>query len=278
MTTSTTVPNTPPPGPMTPTRSESVSLPTRWWRALGAEWTKLTSIRSTYVCLALSVVIGAAISALMALAISVDQNAAQTQAQGALTATAIGTVGIALGQFALLAFAALTMTGEYATGTMRPTLSGVPGRGVLIAAKAAVVAGVLYVAAFVMSAVSALAAAPLLGDDADLDASGLVEFSARSALSVTLLGLFVVGLGAVLRSTAGTITATLGLVFAPMIIGGIVSNSAVGAVIDHLPNSLMEAVNGADGRYGAVQSGLLLGGWALLALIVGYVVLRRRDA
>jgi ABC-2 type transport system permease protein len=73
-----------------------------------------------------------------------------------------GLSGVLFGQFAVVAIATLAATGEYATGTMRSTLSTVPKRSAVLAAKASVV-GVLCLAAGLVASLAAfLVSQPVL--------------------------------------------------------------------------------------------------------------------
>jgi ABC-2 type transport system permease protein len=87
----------------------------------------------------------------------------------------------------------------------------------------------------------------------------------------------VVGVGAVLRSAAGTITA-VAVLFAPPILGALVSNETVATLLDHLPAGLSTVlVSGTGERYSPAVAALLLGAWAVGALAIGVIVLHRRD-
>jgi ABC-2 type transport system permease protein len=119
-----------------------------------------------------------------------------------------------------------------------------------------------------------LAGSTILGIGAD----GIGAVSARSAAALTLTSLLVVGPGAALRSAAGTITTAVAVLFAPPILGALVSNEIIATVMDYLPAGLMTVlVGGAGERYGPEVAVLLLGAWAVGALAVGIVTLYRRD-
>ena len=91
-------------------------------RTLGAEWTKLRSVRSTYGSLLAAVAVTIGIAALAAWAIITDDQ------PNPATATQLAAVGASVGQFGLVALAALAITGEFATGSIRTTLAATPAR------------------------------------------------------------------------------------------------------------------------------------------------------
>jgi ABC-2 type transport system permease protein len=237
-------------------------------RALGAEWTKLRSVRSTHGSLLAAVVVTVAIAALAAWAVLTDDQPTPA------TATQLAAAGASVGQFGLVALAALAITGEFATGSIRTTLTATPARWAVLTAKAAVVGAVTFPAGLIATALATLAAAAILGVGTD----GILAVSARSAAALMLTSLMVVGLGAVLRSAAGTITTAVAVLFAPPILGALVSNELVATLLDHLPAGLSTVlVSGAGERYGPEAAALLLGVWAVGSVAVGVIMLHRRD-
>jgi ABC-2 type transport system permease protein len=247
---------------LTSRRAEAAGIgrPRLLGRAVGAEWTKLRSVRSTHGSLAAAVVVTVGIAALAAWAIVTDDQ------PNPATATQLAAVGASVGQFGLVALAALAITGEFATGSIRTTLAATPARWAVLTAKAAVVGAVTVPAGLVATGLATLAASAILG------------IGARSAAALTLTSLLVVGLGAVLRSAAGTITTAVAVLFAPPILGALVSNDVVATVMDYLPAGLSTVLVGGTGeRYSPAVAALLLGAWAVGALAAGIVALHRRD-
>jgi ABC-2 type transport system permease protein len=245
-----------------------VGRPRLLGRAVSAEWTKLRSVRSTYGSLLAAVVVTVGIAALAAWAITTDDQ------PNPAPATQLAAVGASVGQFGLVALAALAITGEFATGSIRTTLAATPARWAVLVAKAAVVGAVTFPAGLVATALATLTASAILGIGTD----GIGAVSARSAVALALTSLLVVGLGAVLRSAAGTITTAVAVLFAPPILGALVSNEVVAAVLDYLPAGLTTVlVSGTGERYGPEVAALLLGVWAIGVLAAGAITLYRRD-
>jgi ABC-2 type transport system permease protein len=245
-----------------------VGRPRLLGRAVSAEWTKLRSVRSTYGSLLAAVVVTVGIAALAAWAITTDDQ------PNPAPATQLAAVGASVGQFGLVALAALAITGEFATGSIRTTLAATTARWVVLTAKAAVVGAVTFPAGLVATALATLMASAILGIGSD----GIGAVSARSAVALALTSLLVVGLGAVLRSAAGTITTAVAVLFAPPILGALVSNEVVAAVLDYLPAGLTTVlVSGTGERYGPEVAALLLGVWAVGVLAAGAITLYRRD-
>jgi ABC-2 type transport system permease protein len=245
--------------------------PTVLARSLHAEWTKLRSLRSTYGSLLATLVVSVGVAALFAWAIVVGDGPDAASA----TPADLASIGTAFGQFGLLALAALAITGEFATGSIRTTLAATPARWAVLAAKTVVVGAVTFVGGFVATALAVLAAAPIL----DTGTGNLLAVSGRSAAALALTSLVVLGLGAVLRSTAGTITTAVAVLFAPVIVGEMVTNKLVTRILDSLPSDLSGALAAGSGEpYGPGLAALLLGGWAVAALAAGILALDRRDS
>jgi ABC-2 type transport system permease protein len=245
-----------------------VGRPLLLGRAVGAEWTKLRSVRSTYGSLLVAVVVTVGIAALAGWAAATDDQPTQA------TATQLAGFGASVGQFGLVALAALAVTTEFATGGIRTTLAATPARWAVLTAKAAVVGAVTFPAGFVATALATLAGSAILGTGTD----AILAVSARSAAALTLTSMLVVGLGAVLRSAAGAITTAVAVLFTPPILGVLVSNDVVRTVTDYLPAGLSSVlVAGTGERYSPEMAALLLGAWAVGALAVGVIALQRRD-
>ena len=182
-----------------------------------SEFTKIRSVRSTYWTLILLVLAGLAWSVIYCAA-----TAHRWATMGALDkqgfdATQGSVIGLALlGQLVIVVLGALTITSEYSNQSIRTSLTVMPRRGVLFGAKAAVFAAVAAVTAIVASFASFFIGQRLLASThaaATLSTPRALQAVVMTAMFVVLCGLFAYGLGAVLRNTAGTITAAYGFLF-----------------------------------------------------------------
>ena len=120
---------------------------------LRSEFTKIRSVRSTYwtllVLLAVSIGIGAAICA--GTAANWDQTSAADRAT--FDATQVSIAGLFyLGQLVIVVFGAIVLTAEYSTGMIRTSLTAMPRRVTVYAAKALVFAVVALVVTLVADA------------------------------------------------------------------------------------------------------------------------------
>lgn len=142
----------------------------------------------------------------------------------------IALFGVLAGLMALVAVAALFVTSEYRSGLIRTTFTATPLRGRTLAAKAVVVAVVAFVTGLVGGAAALLLAQPVLQEHGFAPPAfppyALTDWPVARTLLLTAvflagLGVFTVGLGAILRHSAATITVVIVLVVMPVILGSV---------------------------------------------------------
>jgi len=241
--------------------------------ALAAEWTKLWGLRSTWTCLAAALVLAAGTCVMGAESILHSGGATRIDAQ------ALTQMATLLPQFALVALASLVVTGEYAAGAARTTLTAVPRRGVLLAAKAVVTAVVALLAGVLIGLVSLAVTAWYFGDALEVSASGLFHALLGPGLFLAPLALLVLGAGAALRSTAGTVTGAIGLLVGVPLLAQIIGSRRLLGVVDYTPTPLGQVLtSGVDVPHSPALSALFMVCWAAGGLAVGYAALRGRDA
>jgi ABC-2 type transport system permease protein len=255
--------------------------------ALRSEFTKIRSVRSTYwtllALLVVSIGIGAAITG--GTAAHWNQMAPGDQATFDPTQASLGGL-FYLGQLVIVVLGALVLTAEYSTGMIRTSLTSMPRREVVFAAKAAVFGLVSLVVTFVAAFVSFYLGQALLSSThhaATLSQPDVLRAIVGSALYVSLCGMLAYAVGAMLRHTAGTITAVIGLLFVLPIIAHLLPNSWFWDVHRWLPSAAGEALSTTVGP----QPQHLFSPWGQFAvlcvytavlLIIGGALFRKRDA
>ena len=235
------------------------------------EWTKLRTLRSAWLALALTV------AGSLAIAVTVGVNTRDAAAD--LTNNALA--GVSLGLLLVGVQGVLVMTGEYASGTIRATLAAIPDRPLLLAAKAAVFGGVALAAgeaaAFVAffaggAALPATIPGPALGQP------GVFRAVVLAGAGICLVGLLGLGLGAIIRHTAAAIAVLVGGVyvlaqllgaFTPAVLGwlpvSIVANSlSVTRPVDPGPIHLLSPWSGLAVLCLYAAAALAAGGWLLV--------------
>jgi ABC-2 type transport system permease protein len=182
---------------------------------LRSEFTKIRSVRSTYWTLIAQAVASIAWAVLdCAGTVSHWAPGAPAGDFNAASVSLSGQVGI--GELIIVVLGALVITSEYSTGMIRTSLSVMPRRGVLFAAKAIVFAAVSLAVSLVASFGAFFIGQAILADK-HINTSLAQPFALRavllSAAVVTVFGLLAYGAGAIIRNTAGAITAILGTIF-----------------------------------------------------------------
>ena len=235
------------------------------------EWIKLRSLRSSWWTLAATLAGAVAI----AVAVGVKTKDASSDVTNNLLA------GVAPGLLLIGALGVLTMTGEYSSGMVRATLAAVPNRPLLLAAKAAVFGTVTLAVAEVTAFVAFLAgraALPGRIPSPGLDQPGVLRAVVLSGVGVALIGLFGLGLGAVIRHSAAALAVYAGVVF----VAGQLLYALAASVVDYVPLALVsDSLAVTRHEAGALSPWTGLGTlclYAVLSLGAGGWLLARRDA
>ena len=182
----------------------------------------------------------------------------------------------------------LVVTAEYATGMIRTSLAAVPRRGALFAAKASV-AGAATLVTSLLCLSAAVAAGRLIAGDrpiATFEPSAAEQLPRVLALgaTATVVALMACGIGAVLRSTAGTVTAVVVLLAVLPSIAGLMPEPWGGRVAAVLPARLADQIAAAPGSsqdpgpLTPAVAAALLAAYAAVALALGAYSFIRRDS
>lgn len=263
-------------------RATHVTAPARnltFTRQLRSEYIKVTTVRGTWW----SVVIVAVMT--LGIALLFGANIHPPVANVVM-------VIVAPVQFTMLLagiLGVISVTGEYSTGMIRSTLTANPVRGAVLLAKSAVLAAFMFVVSLLTFLAAALAATPVLAandlafDWADPTMTILPILAASAAMS--LFALLGVGLGLLLRSGAGAIAVTVGIIFVLPTVLTVVGTlipavTWLGDLANYLPSAAApSAILPGDGSaLTAPVAWLTLGAWAAGALAAGWATLRGRDA
>lgn len=266
--------------------------PTTTFHSTGAgivrsEWVKLRSLRSTVWSYAAVIAVSLGVALLIATVLGFEEVTPPAETHGLIVLQA-ATFGVYFGQLIVAVLGVLVISGEYSTGMIRSTLTAVPKRLPALAAKALVLFLATFVVGIVSIVASLLVAVPVLdgnGIRADLSEGSLWGNMVLAALYLGLVALFALGLGTVLRSSAGGIAAALGtILLLPTILQIFAGLTQAQWAIDLMPYLFSNAGNGmytpadAGAALEQWQSALVVVGWTAVSLAAGALVLKRRDA
>jgi ABC-2 type transport system permease protein len=247
------------------------------------EWLKLRSIRSTgWVLLVFAAgMIGLAILVLA------HQHWATMSAtdRASFDPTNDSYAGLAIGQLAFGVLGVLAVTSEFSSGMIRATFAAVPRRPLVLAAKAAVVAAVTLVAGEILAFVAFGVGEAVLNNPAPhatLGQPGVLRAVLMAGAYPALIALIGLGLGALIRHTAGAISAVAGVLFVLPLILFPLGTSIQDSVGQFLPMPIAEnSLTAVKPVAHSLSPGLgfaLLCGYAVAALAAGGWALSRRDA
>ena len=256
--------------------------------ALRAEWTKLRTGIGTAGILTAICVLTVAVGAATAVATRCGAGA-----RCVIDPAKVSLTGIEAGQAVVAVLAVLVISGEYGSGMIRVTLTAMPRRWSVLAAKASLVGGLALAAGTLAVLGSVLAGRLILPGRGFTLAHGYPPLSLAdgpdlraacgSVLYLALIALLALGIATAVRDSAVAIGLVLGLLYVFPIVSTVVANQ-------HWQRHLEQIGPMNAGLYVQATVGLkilpltpwqglgVLAAWAFGALLLGAVVLRLRDA
>ncbi|WP_228990143.1 ABC transporter permease subunit [Streptomyces sp. DH8] len=272
-------PQTPETGLPAPYESPIPIRPATLGDAIASEWTKIRSVRATAWTLGVMIALMLTVGPGVALLLAADrQNGVQSE-----PVLTLGLFGVLLGSICVITLGVLTIGSEYSTGMIRTTLTACPSRGRVLAAKAIVFASLVFVVTTVTVAVVAVAQTVIL-PGAGASAGEWTLATVGVGLYLAALGLLALGIGAIVRHSAGAITIMIGVVLLPLVLALFMFAKDLRGLqhflIDYsIPNQL-------GGLYGTTMTDSGPTGWEPVLLMLGLAavvlagavaVLNRRD-
>lgn len=251
-------------------------------RAVRMEWTKLRTVPSTAWSLLALVVLAVTVGALVLW--SLDATHCSPNCDQDLPKLSLS--GIYVGQLAVVAVAVLAVTAEYDTMMIRTTLTADPRRLTVLAAKAAVVTGTVL-GAGLLSVLGSLIAGwriPVHG----YPPLSLTDEPTRRAylgtvLYLGLVALLSLGIGTLIRHTAGAVTTVLALLYVAPIVAQLVTiprwHDRITKYAPMTAGLAVQATTHLDRLPIRPWAGLgLLAVYAGIAMLLGAVAFKVRDA
>jgi ABC-type transport system involved in multi-copper enzyme maturation permease subunit len=236
---------------------------------LRSELTKIRSVRSTYWTLLAQVVASLAWAGLDCGGIA--SHWPQDRGFNPASASLSGQVG--LGELIIVVLGALVITSEYSAGMIRTSLAVMPRRGVLYAAKAIVFAVVSFTVSVAASFGAFFTGQAILAGkhiNTTLAQPGVLRAVLLSAAVVTVFGLLAYGMGAIIRHTAGAITAIFGLIFLIPMLDQALPTSWYNDIVRWLPGAQALTPISSSAGSGSYVSGHLFSAWGEFAVFCGY--------
>ncbi|MGW4646270.1 ABC transporter permease subunit [Kitasatospora sp. NPDC004289] len=237
---------------------------------LRSEWTKLTTLVSQWSAPLVSVVLSVGITLLVNVNYSDDGSLTEDKGVGIF-------YGFNFGQVPLACLGILLIGQEFNSGTIRASLTAVPRRGRLYAAKALLGAGLGLLVGLLTTGGSMLAVAATTG--LDLSAPGMLRTAVAGVLYCPMLVLICFGITACFRN----LSAALGLL-TPLVFFGTTALAAIPGVrvaAQYLPDRAGQYAwkQQPDPHiaFGHWTGLLLMAAWTVLLLWLGHRSLTRKD-
>lgn len=248
-----------------------------------SEWSKVATLRSTYLTLGLGFVLSVATTALVALALGSTQESWAADFSP-ITTSMVGNI------WALIVysvFGVMVVSREYSSGMIRLTLTATPSRSRVFGAKLALTSVIILVMGVLTTVTIFLVGQAILGaygmpvaDLGDADARRMVL-----GLGATLPFFPIIGLafGILFRSTAGAITAVLGFQWLPVVFGAALPLWSQEHILSLLPGNGLDSLTigsvepspaFSDPAVGAIIAAT----WLVAILGAAYLTFLRRDA
>jgi len=232
---------------ITATRTQAPAAgprPVRFRDTLASEWSKLATLRSTHITLAVGFVLAVATTAIATFAFGAS-NADWPADFDPILFSMVGNV------FALIVysvFGVMAVSREYSSGMMGLTLTATPNRSRVFAAKLVLVSGIILALGLATTMSMFFVGQAILGAYG-LPSATLANADSRwvvFGLGATMPFFPIVGLalGVLLRSTAGGITTVLGLLWLPQIFGEFLPLWSREHLVSLLPGSALDSSSG----------------------------------
>jgi ABC-type transport system involved in multi-copper enzyme maturation permease subunit len=250
-----------------------------------SEWTKFVSLRSTRWSLGVGTLLTIALPIVFA-AVTASHWAHMSAGERAdRHPLDIALAGVNVAQLAIAVLGVLVISGEYSTGMIRSSLIAVPKRLPVLWAKIAVYAAVSFILTLPAVIIAFFASQAILSRHHILQISfgdpGVARSVLGGALYVTLVGIFALGVGTILRNTAGGIAAFAGIFFVIPPLMNILPTSWNNAISQYLPSEAgrqLFSLHHAAHSLSPTAGGLLMLGYCALTVAVAAMLLVRRDA
>lgn len=265
-----------------PAQRPVVVQPVTQARVIRSEWIKFSTLRSTWITLLLSMIGTIGIGALASWGTNQRWSHLHADDIANFSAVSRSLFGVNLAQLAVGVLGVLIITGEYATGMIRATLTAVPKRLPVLWAKLGVLSTVMFVSSLISTVIAFFLGQALLSTHGvGIGAPHAVRAIIGAALYLTIVAILAMGIGFAVRSTAGGIATVFGLLLVLPGLGNALPTSWQPHVLPYLPSnagSPLFQLHPDPGSLGPWTGLLVMCLWAAAAVLIGALRLRGRDA
>jgi hypothetical protein len=253
-------------------------------RVLISEWTKFRSVRSTAWSLAVGIFLTILFPVLFSFVISSHWGQMQPSERASHSPLEVALAGVNVAQLAIAVLGVLVISAEYSTGSIRSTLTAVPKRLPVLWAKLVDYAVVSFLVMVPAVLISFFASQAILGRhdilQVSFSAPGIARCVLMGAVYVTMVGIFALALGAIVRNTAGGIALFAGIFFVLPPLMFTLPQSWNNAITQYLPSEAgrqIFSLDHAQHTLTPLAGGLVFAAYCAAAIAIAAFLLRRRD-
>lgn len=252
-------------------------------RVIKSEWTKFRSLRSTLITLVVSVILTIGLGTLISAVTASHWSQSSPGDRADFNAVVTSLDGIRFSQLAVGVLGVLLISGEYATGMIRASLTAVPKRLPVLWAKLSVFTGVVGIISIISTFIAFFLGQAMLSSQhlqVTISSPDALRMVAGAGVYMLLVGLIGMALGGLLRNTAAGISSLVALFFVIPPVLSLLPKSWANNIGPYLPSSAGESFWGhPSGAHLSALAGLLvLCGWTAAAIAAAAARLKSQDA
>lgn len=253
---------------------------------LRSEWTKFTTLRSTWWSLAIMIAVSLGASIGITSAFTAGYNGLSAADKAQFQSDTIGLLlqpGEQFGQLAITVLGVLLIASEFSTGMIRSTVLAAPRRTPVLAAKAVVLGAVVFVLAEVIAWASFFVGSAIVRKHATVTLStpGTLRAILGFGLVMALTALIALAVGALMRNTAGAISVALGTNLVVPGLLGLVPGSLGRHLSEAMPERagqlIMDRTLDPGTPYGQWGGLAIIAAWTVGLMALAFISIKRRD-
>lgn len=254
---------------------------------LASEWTKLVTVRSTWITLALALFVSTGITALVSWATGWSWSDWDAADQADFDPVLSSLAGSIFGSILFVVLGVNLVATEYASGMIRQTMTVTPRRGRVLLAKVLVVSVIAMVAGIVVNVATFLTGQAVFAAY-DIPTASLSDGDAfravvlGTAVTAPVLPILGISMAFLFRSGAIAITVVLAIIFMPSFFGPLIPQRWQEDVLAFLPGNASNSI--ATGNLDDSPmyldtwlAAVVLAVWMVVFIGGTHIVLNRRD-
>jgi ABC-2 type transport system permease protein len=253
---------------------------------LRSESTKFRSLRSSWWSLAIMLLVSLGVSITATAVFTGNYNTLDPSDRLQFQNDTIGLFlqpGSTFGQLAVAVLGVLLIASEFSTGMIRATVLAAPRRTPVLAAKAVVLAGIVFVLAEVIAWISFFVGSAIARKHVTVTLStpGSERAILGFGLVMAMVALISLAIGALLRHTAGAISVALGLNLVVPILFGLIPGSVGKHIMYAMPEPagqlIMDRTQSADTPYSQWTGLGIVAVWTVVLMVAAAWSIKKRD-